>query len=60
MGIWFLSSSVGDAAGGQFARLYDAVSLPVYFALLGLVVSAAGVALILVVRPMLRLMAGIR
>ena len=60
MGIWFLSISVGDAFGDQFARLYNVVSLPAYFALLGLVSVAAGVALSLVVRPMLRLMSGVR
>ena len=60
MGIWFLSTSVGDVCGGQFAKLYDAVSLPVYFGLLGLVAAAAGIALLLVVRPVVKLMAGIR
>jgi POT family proton-dependent oligopeptide transporter len=60
MGIWFLSTSVGDVCGGQFAKLYDAVSLPVYFGLLGLVAAAAGIALLLIVRPVVKLMAGIR
>ena len=46
--------------GDQFARLYNVVSLPAYFALLGVVSVAAGVALLLVVRPMLRLMSGVR
>ena len=58
MGIWFLSISVEDAFGDQFARLYNVVSLPAYFALLGVVSVAAGVALLLVVRPMPRLMSG--
>ena len=60
MGIWFLSTSVGDVFGGQFAQLYDVVSLPVYFGLLGLLAAAAGIALLFVVRPMLRLMSGVR
>lgn len=60
MGIWFLSTSVGDVLGGQMARLYDVVSLPVYFGLLGVLIAAAGVALLFVVRPLLRLMSGVR
>jgi dipeptide/tripeptide permease len=60
LGIWSLSTSVGDVFGGQFAQLYDVVSLPVYFGLLGLPAAAAGIALLFVVRPMLRLMSGVR
>jgi proton-dependent oligopeptide transporter, POT family len=60
MGIWFLSTSVGDVIGGQVARLYDAVSLTVYFTVLGIITAAAGVALLLVARPISRLMSGVR
>jgi proton-dependent oligopeptide transporter, POT family len=60
MGIWFLSTSVGDVIGGQVAKLYDVVSLSVYFALLGVIVAVAGVAMLAVARPLLRLMAGVR
>jgi proton-dependent oligopeptide transporter, POT family len=46
--------------GGQVARLYDAVSLTVYFTVLGIITAAAGVALLLVARPISRLMSGVR
>jgi hypothetical protein len=42
------------------ARLYEVLSLPVYFAVLGVLTAAAGLALLLVVRPLLRLMSGVR
>src|SRR5262249_21008194 len=60
MGIWFLSTSVGDVCGGPFAELDAAVSPGVYLGLLGRVAAAAGIALLLVVRPVVKLMAGIR
>jgi POT family proton-dependent oligopeptide transporter len=60
MGIWFLSTSVGDVIGGQVAKLYDALSLPTYFGLLGIIIAVAGIAMLAVSRPLLKLMAGIR
>jgi proton-dependent oligopeptide transporter, POT family len=60
MGIWFLSTSVGDVFGGQVAKLYDAVSLPLYFGMLGVIVAVAGIAMVAVARPLLKLMAGVR
>jgi len=60
MGIWFLSTSLGDVIGGQVAKLYDAVSLPLYFGLLGVIIAVAGIAMLAVARPLLKLMAGVR
>jgi POT family proton-dependent oligopeptide transporter len=58
MGVWFLATAVGDAIGGQVTRLSGSVlSQPAYFLCLGLVAIAAGIAMVMFVKPLRRLMA---
>jgi POT family proton-dependent oligopeptide transporter len=46
LGVWFLSFAVGDAVGGQTARLLRYVSAPVYFLGLAAVALAASAVLL--------------
>jgi POT family proton-dependent oligopeptide transporter len=60
MGIWFLSLSIGNYIGGRLAAFYEALPLPTLFGAVGLFAIGAGVLLALLVRPMVRLMGGVR
>jgi POT family proton-dependent oligopeptide transporter len=60
MGVWFLSLSVGNYIGGRLAGFYEALPLPSLFGIVGAVAVAAGVALAILVKPMVRLMGGVR
>lgn len=56
MGVWFLSISIGNYAGGRIASLYEALSLPALFASVGGFAIAAGLLLAAFIKPMGRLM----
>jgi len=57
LGAWFLATAVGDAIGGQMARLKGTVlSGPMYFLFLGLLAVLAGIALFMFVTRLRRLM----
>ncbi|MGK5551057.1 peptide MFS transporter [Actinomadura kijaniata] len=56
MGVWFLATAAGDAAGGQVARFQGALGDVAYFLLLGALTVAAGVVMFLFVRALRRLM----
>jgi POT family proton-dependent oligopeptide transporter len=60
MGVWFLSISIGNYLGGRVASFYEALPLPTLFGVIGALAMAAGVLLALFVRPIVRLMAGVR
>jgi len=60
MGVWFLSLAVGNYLGGRTAALYEALSLPALFAAVAGVSFAAALILALLVRPMQRLMGGVK
>ncbi|WP_233512806.1 oligopeptide:H+ symporter [Micromonospora deserti] len=59
MGLWFLATAVGDAIGGQVARLADTWSQPVYFLTFGLASAALGLGAVMFARQIRALMAGI-
>jgi POT family proton-dependent oligopeptide transporter len=59
MGVWFLSISVGDYIGGQLASVYETFPLPALFALVAGFCIVVGLLLVLLLRPMKRLMGGI-
>ena len=59
MGVWFLSISVGDYLGGRAASLYDSFPLPALFGIVAGFCAVIAVLLILLLRPMKRLMGGI-
>ena len=60
MGVWFLSLSIGNYVGGRLAAFYEALPLPTLFGAVGGFAIAGGVLLALLVRPMVRLMGGVR
>ncbi len=58
--LFFLSVSLGTAIAGQLATLYNPDDEVPYFAALGIIAVAVGVALLLFVKPVLALMRGVR
>lgn len=60
MGVWFLALSVGNYMGGRMAALYESLPLPALFSAVGAFAIVAGVLLALFVKPMVRLMGGVR
>lgn len=57
LGIWFIAVSVGDAVGGQTARLSNVMSEPMYYLMLASMAIVAGIALFLFTRKLRGLMA---
>jgi POT family proton-dependent oligopeptide transporter len=60
MGLWFVSIGIGDYLGGRVASLYEAVSLPTLFGVVAGFCFAAAVILVLLIRPTVRLMSGVK
>jgi POT family proton-dependent oligopeptide transporter len=60
MGVWFLALSVGNYMGGRMASLYESLPLPTLFGAVGAFAIIAGLVLALFIRPMVRLMGGVR
>jgi POT family proton-dependent oligopeptide transporter len=60
MGVWFLALAVGAALSGELAAFYGVVSVPTYYALLGLLLLATAAIIALLRRPLLSLMEGVR
>lgn len=60
MGVYFLAISVGNYMGGRMAALYESLPLPTLFGAVGAFAIAAGFVLALFIRPMVRLMGGVR
>jgi POT family proton-dependent oligopeptide transporter len=59
MGVWFLSISVGDYIGGRLASVYETFPLPTLFGIVAAFCIVAGVLLVLLFRPMKRLLGGV-
>ncbi|MFF3868750.1 peptide MFS transporter [Micromonospora sp. NPDC001898] len=59
MGLWFLATAVGDAIGGQVARLAEAWPEPTYFLVFGVASVLLGLGAVMFSRHLRRLMAGI-
>ncbi len=60
MGIWFLSTSVGNWLAGQSLSLYASMPLPKVFGAVAGFTFAAAVVLALLIRPTVRLMSGVK
>ncbi len=60
MGIWFLSTSIGNWLAGRAASLYSAMPLPQLFGSVAGFTFAAMLLLIFLIRPTVRLMSGVR
>ena len=59
MGVWFLSTSIGDYIGGRMASFYTSWPLPVLFSAVAAYCIVLGLALALFVKPMKKLMGGV-
>ena len=60
IGIVLAGMSVGNYLGGRLASLYESLPLETLFGAVGLFAICAGLLLALFVKPMVRLMAGVR
>ncbi|MBB4141043.1 POT family proton-dependent oligopeptide transporter [Microbacterium invictum] len=58
--LYFLSVALGTAIAGWLAQFYDPENEVPYFTVLGLIAIALGAALLVAVRPVLKLMRGVR
>jgi proton-dependent oligopeptide transporter, POT family len=59
MGVWFLATSVGNFIAGRLAGFYEAMPLPDLFGTVTAFAMVAGVIMLLLVRPIKRLMGGV-
>jgi POT family proton-dependent oligopeptide transporter len=60
MGLWFVSISIGDYLAGKAASVYESMSLPSLFGTIAAFGIMAAIALLLLIRPTVRLMSGVR
>jgi POT family proton-dependent oligopeptide transporter len=60
MGLWFVSIGIGDYLGGRVASLYESISLPTLFGVVAGVAFVAALALIVLIKPTVRLMSGVK
>jgi POT family proton-dependent oligopeptide transporter len=60
MGVWFLATSVGNFIAGRLAGFYESMPLPRLFGLITLMGVAAGVVLLVVARPIKRMMGEVK
>jgi POT family proton-dependent oligopeptide transporter len=60
MGVWFVSIAMGNYLGGRVASFYGALPLPLLFGVVGGGAVAAGLALTVFARPIVRLMGGVK
>ena len=58
MGIWFLSTSVGNWMAGKAGSLYSSMPLPTLFGTVAAISMAGAIALALLIKPTVHLMAG--
>jgi proton-dependent oligopeptide transporter, POT family len=59
MGIWFLSTSIGEWLAGKAGSLFESMPLPKLFSISAIVPFAAALLLALLVRPVRKLMSGV-
>jgi POT family proton-dependent oligopeptide transporter len=60
MGIWFLSIAVGDIIAGWLTGFFQTYPLTTLFGAVGVVAIAAGFILFLLIKPIKKLMSGVR
>ena len=60
MGVWFLSISVGNFFAGRMASFYESMPLEKLVGYAGTTGVAVGVLLLLISRPVTRLMGGVK
>ncbi|MEO8368990.1 MAG: peptide MFS transporter [Candidatus Solibacter sp.] len=60
MGIWFLSTSIGNWLAGQAASVYSSMPLPTLFGAVAAFSILAAVALFILIKPTVRMMQGVK
>jgi POT family proton-dependent oligopeptide transporter len=60
MGIWFLSTSIGNWLAGKAASLYSDMPIPTLFGYVAGFTFAAAVVLALLIKPTVRMMSGVK
>jgi len=60
MGLFFVSISIGDYLAGVAASLYESMPLPVLFGVVAGISFGAAVLLALLIKPTVKLMAGVK
>jgi proton-dependent oligopeptide transporter, POT family len=60
MGMWFLSTSIGNWLAGKAASLYSSMPLPTLFGSVAAFSLAAAVVLALLIKPTVRMMSGVK
>jgi POT family proton-dependent oligopeptide transporter len=59
MGVWFMSIALGNLMAGRVAGLFDSLPLPQLFGAVTAITAGAGLVLMLLVRPIRKLMVGV-
>jgi POT family proton-dependent oligopeptide transporter len=59
MGVWFLSTSIGEYIGGRVASVYETFSLPALFGVVAAFAIVLGLLLAVFVKPMKKLTGGV-
>jgi POT family proton-dependent oligopeptide transporter len=59
MGVWFLSTSVGDFIGGRLASVYESFPLPELFGIVAAFCIVVGALLVFLLKPMKTLTGGV-
>ena len=60
MGIWFLSTSIGNWLAGKAASMYSSMPLPTLFGSVAAFSIAAAIVLAILIKPTVRLMQGVK
>jgi POT family proton-dependent oligopeptide transporter len=60
MGVWFVSISIGEYLAGKAASVYESMSLPNLFGTVAALGFGAAVLLVVLIRPTVRLMSGVK
>jgi proton-dependent oligopeptide transporter, POT family len=60
MGLWFVSLSIGDYLAGVAASVYESMPLPELFGVVACISFGAAAVLVLLVKPTVRLMSGVK
>jgi len=60
MGLWFVSTGAGNYLGGRMASLYGSLTTSTLFAIDGGFALAAAILMVILIRPTVRLMSGVK
>ena len=60
MGIWFMAAALGNLLAGLVAGLIESLPLPQLFGTVGLIVTGAGLLMLVVSRPVSRLIGAVK